>query len=411
MSSNSEKTYSIENPGFLKLDLLTKGISLDESAKQSTEIKRIEAVSKSLGIMPEIDIVLPGQVVVNVDFKKKAQNTPYLLIKDANSFYVTSNNEKVGVTVLAPPAYYDKKAASGVALAKIGRLYGEYLVVSPTIECEFLTKDLACFYCDVRARVDRKRTVDEVIETIAQASKDNQVRMVCLNTGYLATPDGGITELEPYIKEIKKSFNTLVAVQAQPPLENEWIDYTYALGVDSLAYNLEVYDPDIFAKIAPGKKKMIGRERYIEAIRRAALVFPRGGVVSNLIVGLEPIDSTIKGINALSSMGVIPTLPIIRHSPDLGSDWHAPTAEEVAKVFLHLNKTLRRVKLSDSWISHSNIAMNAIDGRYFGGDAPYKSPLGNIFKSKKGAKLALNLAKMRRSLRVRKVKDEHSRST
>ncbi len=405
MSSNSAQSESINNPGFLKVDLLLKGIYLDKSARESDQIKRALAISKDLGLSSELDILLPCQIIVNVAFEEDASSTPYSLIKKNGSFLVSTGDESVEVEIIAPPPYYDKKTKTGVPFANIAKLYGEYLIVSPTRECEFLTKDLACFYCDVESRVDKKRSVEEVIETIKAVSKSNPVNLVCLNTGYEATPDGGIKAIEPYIKEIKKRFDVLIAVQAQPPLEDEWIDYTYALGVDSLAYNLEVYDPDIFAKIAPGKQQVIGRTRYLEALRRAAKVFPKGAVVSNLIIGIEPISSTIKGINALASMGVIPTLPILNTSSEELESAESLSVDDIAKVFLHLNRTLRKYKIADSWVSHANIAMNAIDGTHFGGDAAYKSRLDNLLKSRRGSKIARNLTKIRRSLRVKKVKD------
>jgi len=104
-------------------------------------------------------------------------------------------------------------------------------------------------------------------------------------------------------------------------------------------------------------------------------------------------------------MGVIPTLPILNTSSDELESAESLSVDDIAKVFLHLNRTLRKYKIADSWVSHANIAMNAIDGTHFGGDAAYKSRLDNLLKSRRGSKIARNLTKIRRSLRVKKVKD------
>ena len=87
---------------------------------------------------------------------------------------------------------------------------------------------------------------------------------------------------------MKKNFNCLVAVEALPPKENRWIDETYALGVDSVLYNLEIFDKELFEIICPGRAAQIGRKRYMEALEYAARIFPNGTVASHLIVGLEP---------------------------------------------------------------------------------------------------------------------------
>jgi len=42
------------------------------------------------------------------------------------------------------------------------------------------------------------------------------------------------------------------------------------------------------------------------------MIFPNGTVASHLIVGLEPFGSTIKGVDYLTRIGVIPILPVYR---------------------------------------------------------------------------------------------------
>jgi len=239
---------------------------------------------------------------------------------------------------------------------------------------------------------------------VEAAVKEGAAEYICLNVGYTNTEDGGIQQLEPYLKAIKKHFDLLICVQAQPPKENSWIDLTYALGIDSLAYNLEVYDPDIFAQIAPGKNRLVSRERYFTALSYASKIFPNGAVVSNLIVGLEPLSSTKKGIKVLTAMGVVPTLPIYR--PGLGAKAWPLTATELAEVYRYLQAALSRNHLNSTWISHFNVVVNAIDGRFFGAEAPASNRWRALFRSKAGAKLATNISSLRRRLRVRAVGKE-----
>lgn len=401
------KSNAAHNAGQLKLELITKGVRLDRSALRSKEIVRALEIESQINAPLELDLILPGNVLLNIPIQECIdKDTCYFLVKEDDYFYIVNGGNRVKVWLVPPPEFYEKKTLSGTLLAKIGRTYGNYLLVTPTGACEFLTRDLACMYCDIEAKKAPDRSVEDVLETIEAALKEGVAEYVCLNVGYSVSEDGGIARLLPYIKAIKDNFNVLICVQAQPPAADEWIDMTYAAGVDSLAYNLEVFDPKLFKLIAPGKMELVGRDRYFQALARAAKVFPTGAVVSNLIVGLEPPESTIKGIDVLTALGVVPTLPIFR--PLVGSNLKSHidlTPEAMAPIFTHLQNALRKNKLSSGWISHFNIVVNAIDAHFFGGQAPLKRHWQSVFKSKRSNRLALNL---RRRLRVRTAEDNES---
>jgi len=384
---------------------VAKGLRLSRPALERPEIKRALALAQTVAGSFELDLILPENVLVRIPVQEcLAGDAPYSLIFTEGKFFLTGHNSRLEVKVASLPQFYDKQTSSGVPMVKIGRVAAGYLAISPTPVCEFISQDLACRYCDIEAKKGRPWTVDEVLETVEAAVKEGAAEYICLNVGYTNTEDGGIQQLEPYLKAIKKHFDLLICVQAQPPKENSLIDLTYALGIDSLAYNLEVYDPDIFAQIAPGKNRLVSRERYFTALSYASKIFPNGAVVSNLIVGLEPLSSTKKGIKVLTAMGVVPTLPIYR--PGLGAKAWPLTATELAEVYRYLQAALSRNHLNSTWISHFNVVVNAIDGRFFGAEAPASNRWRALFRSKAGAKLATNISSLRRRLRVRAVGKE-----
>ena len=400
-------TAAIKTPGYLKLDLVIRGMKISRAALAAPEISRTLKLSQEIGAALELDIILPENVIVNIPIREcLAEDRPYTLVEDDGRFFIVGADERVPVGVVPLPKFYDQKTSTGVPMAKIGRAYGGYLAISPTPVCEFITQELACRYCDLESKKGRPWSVEEVLQTVAAAVDEGVAEYICLNVGYTDSPDGGIALLEPYIKAIKNRFDVLVCVQAQPPATDEWIDATYAMGIDSIAYNLEAYDPLIFGRIAPGKKELLGRDRYFEALRYAARIFPSGAVVSNLIVGLEPIDSTLKGIDMLAAIGVIPTLPVYRLASDEEGD--GKRIKALAPVFVHLQEALKRNRLSPTWISHFNLALNAIDGHFFGGEAPIKTRWQRLFRSKHGGRLAHGISTFRRRLRVRPVDDEVS---
>ncbi len=403
------KTATIKNPGYLKLDLIIRGMKIAREALENPKISSRIKLAQQIGAALELDIVLPENIVVNIPILEcLSEDRPYTLIEEEDRFYIVGRDERVEVWVSPIPKYYDIKTSSGVPMVKIGRAYAGYLAISPTPVCEFINQDIACRYCDLEAKKGRAWTVDEVLETVEAAVKEGIAEYICLNVGYTNTPDGGISLLEPYISAIKKRFDVLVCVQAQPPTEDAWIDSTYAMGIDSIAYNLEVYDPDCFSEIAPGKLKLLGRQRYFDALRYAGKIFPSGAVVSNLIIVLEPIESTNKGINALTAMGVIPTLPIYRVGFEETGGKALP--DLMAPVYVHLQQALKRNKLSPTWISHFNLALNAIDGHFFGAEAPLQQRWQRVLKSKHGGRIAHSISTFRRRLRVRNVDDDSTPS-
>src|SRR5262249_45609613 len=145
----------------------------------------------------------------------------------------------------------------------------------------------------------------------------------------------------------RKHFDTFVAVQVHPPRSDPWIDRTYAMGVDALSYNLELFDPDVLGRHCIGRVRYVGRERYLAALGYAASVFPAGTVWTDLVLGLEPADSTIAGIDALAGAGVVPVLCVHHPGPDTIPQ---VTPEEAAEVVAHLDRTVRERNLNVTWV-------------------------------------------------------------
>lgn len=398
------EAIKINNPGLLKLDLIIRGMSIGREALDTPEIGGALRLSRDTGAGLELDIILPEDVVVNIPILEcLSENKPYTLTKESGRFLIRGESRDPVEVLIAPtPAFYGRKTTSGVPMVQIGRTYGGYLALSPKPLCAFINEDVACRYCDLAAREHPDWTIEEVMETVEAALGEGAAEYICLNVGYTDTPDGGLSMLEPYITEIKKRHDVLVCVQAQPPREDHWIDAAYAMGIDSIAYNIEAYDPKIFGLIAPGKMRVVGRERYFAALKHAAKIFPSGAVVSNLIIGTEPPESTMKGIDMLTAMGVIPTLPIYRLGFSDPQD-AATAATHIEPIYKHLRQALRRNRLSPTLISHFNLAVNAIDGHYFVGEAPIKGRWDAVLKSKRGARWAVNLSQFRRRLRVRQA--------
>lgn len=400
-----QPTTYLHNPGYLKIDLMLKGIRVDGRVfKKAGFDKCRDLVDITCGL----DIMLPRSTWVTAPYAEDfVKESPYELIEKGGIFFIVNGGESVQVSVVPTPKFYQLKTKTGIRLSKIGLVHGGYVAITPATQCDFFNKAIECRYCagspDIQGGKGRIYTVEEVLETVGAAHKEGKADIVYLSIGFSETPDGGIEFLKPYIRAIKKRFNTLIAVEALPPRENKWIDETYALGADSVLYNLEIFDERLFKEICPGRDRLIGRKRYLDALRYAAAIFPNGTVASHLIVGLEPIESTMKGIDFLTGIGVVPILPIYR--PSAGAKilkYKMPSTDKVAPVYGHLYKAVIANKINTNWVRDISIVTTPLEGRFFvGAEARIKRFMQNFYKSRLGLKAAWSLATLRRKLRVR----------
>lgn len=406
--SNKESRYCPFNPGYLKLLLFTSGIKLSDDV--------VDHINNTLrtrrGVAGGVDLILPGDIWVNVPTEEEfAKHSPLSLAKEGGKFYITGYGDKIEVKLVPQPAFYDLKTSKGTPFYQIATLHGGEVHITPTSKCHFFDDSQNCTFClERQAYAPGARefiSVEEVLEIVKVAFDQGMADSVELNMGFYDGEDRGISLLEPYIKGIKRNYDTLIAVDVQPPETNSWIDRTYAMGADKISYHMEIFDRQLFGEFCPGKEKLIGWERFAEALEYAAEIFQSGLVSSNLIVGLEAPSSTMKGIDFLTGMGVAPILPIFR--PLMGTSFQGmetPEVEEIAPIYGHLYNEVKKSNINMTWTKNVSTHMTPLEGRYFAGDeAKLQVAMQNIYKTKIGGKAIRGLAGLRRKLRVKDVDD------
>lgn len=392
------KNY-LSNPGALKIDLMFNGIRIDDA------LTRAHVCGKD-----GIDIMLPGETPVNIpcseDFIKAS---PYALMRDGDRTFIATDAGEVDVRLVSEPKFLSKKTSSGVLFSKIASVHGRYTVITPSARCDFFNSNVECRYCagnfDLAGRDSTVYSVDDVLEAVGAALKEKVSEVIYLSIGFSEGEDGGIEVLRPYIKAIKDNFNCLLAVEALPPKNDRWIDETYSIGVDAVLYNLEIYDKELFEMICPGRARLIGRKRYLEALKYAAMVFPKGSVASHLIVGLEPPGSTCQGIEHLCSIGVLPILPIYRPRAGRLLRIEPLTTEIIIPVYKFLYRELKKSKFNMGLVSDITSVTTPVEIEALAGGRTKPSMVDNFYKSRIGLKTVWGLSTLRRKLRVKKAKD------
>jgi sodium-dependent dicarboxylate transporter 2/3/5 len=408
----------LDNPALLKMELMLRGVRIDQEYRDRSAMEAFGVTGHALfGSADDIDLVLPGGTWTSAPvIRGLLRSTPYTLTRDelGDRIQVGEEGLSIPVAVRAPSQFFRHTTSTGIPYGRIGTVHGPYLALSPSNHCSFLDNTDRCRFCGVgqEAATHDPVPVDDILKAIQLARAEHPVAMVYLSVGHLGPSDGGVRFLEPYVAAIKKHFDILVAVDALPPNDNGWIDRTYGMGVDAVSYNLEIFDPRRFETICPGPARVVGRQRFLEALAYAATVFPSGGVTCHLVVGLEPIESTHRGIDALTSLGVLPVLPIYR--PFKGRDMRrdedvtlfAPTREELISLNTHLYRTVRKQKINLNLVRDIAIVTTPSDGAFFSQDESFLTRIHQrTMGTSMGRRISAHLSDLRRALRVRRVEE------
>ena len=400
----------LSNPGYLKLDLMLRGLRIGPSALAASEA--LCQVVADFGSTGDLDLLLPEDTWVSAPVLQDfAHRSPYGLVREEGSLFVRRGDARVPVRWEPPGELYRRRTSSGVEMSAVGVIHGHYLALAPDRACSFIGQRTECKFCSavLTQQADpRVRSVDDVLETVECAMQHHgPIRMVYLAMGYTDDEDHGVAVLEPYVRAIKRSFDVLVSVDVLPPATDAWVDRTYAMGVDALSYNLEVWDPARFEDICPGLHANIGRSRFLDALAYAAEVFPRGAVACHLIVGLDEAPSLLDGIDWLTARGIVPVLPLFR--PFKGIDLRPtqgplPAVEDVAPIYGYLYRSLEKHRVPMTWVRDLSVVTTPLEGRFFVGDeARLQLFVRGLVNSSLGRRAAVGLSDLRRSLRVREA--------
>lgn len=86
-----------------------------------------------------------------------------------------------------------------------------------------------------------------------------------------------------------------------------YIKHLKDIGISGLSINMELNSVEHLEKYCPEKAK-IGQENYLKFLEIAVKIFGKNNVRSLLIVGLEPLEETLKGVEKLAKIGCNPVL-------------------------------------------------------------------------------------------------------
>jgi hypothetical protein len=288
---------------------------------------------------------------VNVPVEERfARESPYVLEGTPAEGYRV-HDERTGVRypieIPSEPAWYSRSTARGIPMNRIGVLQGTYLGIYVNMVCTFwnYSPALNCRFCTTGNNVGEHEVVDkaveDVVETALAAKAQSGVTFVHLNAGFQG--NRGVQFAEPYIAALKEQVGVLVGAQLAPQKDFSHYDRLIALGVDHVSFCPEFVDPEWFARLCPGKERVLGQKIFFDSIEYCARRMPKGAVSGEIIAGVEPLSATHRGIDWIADHGAFPTVCIFR--PTVGSDmedYPSPNYEEMREVMAHVYDACRR---------------------------------------------------------------------
>jgi hypothetical protein len=381
-----------------KLGVAAGGVRLDPSAGT--------LAAPSGAPRTTLDLLLPDGMQVAAPLDDGASATPYRLAAESGRFFLSDlrrTDVRLEVRPGPVPRFAALQTSRGIPMHRLATVQGTHLVLHPGGPCGFAVAGSPCRFCTEGARGGAQDDVTpaDVVDVVRAAFDEGVAELVLFNSSVFEAEDGGITYLTPLIEAVRKHFDTLVVVQTHPPSDVRWIDRTYAMGVDAISYNLEVFDADRLSRYCVGRARYIGRDRYLEALAHAARVFPRGTVWTDLVAGIDDPETLLTAVDTLVDADV-QTVIVVRRSPATA----ALDVDALTPVLQHLYRRVRERGTPTSWLRDLTLGVTPLEARFAAGeDARLSVAVQSLTRSGLGALAARGLARLRRRLRVRSVSE------
>ncbi|MBN2421154.1 radical SAM protein [Candidatus Woesearchaeota archaeon] len=315
------------NPGKIKLELLINGISPDSNIqmreREAPERFVYDTSNKYRGVLPS-EIILPDNIVSNIYLREGSDWS-------IQGRMLKKGNQNLCEVSFTPDAKFTKmNLKSGMPASKVAVMYGlDIFSVFLNKTCVYFPEDKECHFCSLeytRKNSGKGNVVNPTVNQVAEAFQlaldhDSELfNYVMVTSGAYRCPDKGIEKQMAHIqmmKQIQGRKNVNYHLVTIPPKSREILKQLAEQGPDTVAFDIEVFNPNLFRKNCPGKETQIGYEAYLRIFEDAAKMFPDNAVKAGFVCGLEPIDSLVEGMEFFGRLGIPSSLNIFH--PDVGS--------------------------------------------------------------------------------------------
>lgn len=270
----------------------------------------------------------------------QARLSHYSLEREDDGFGIYRGGVRVATAEGAPrPKFYDMQTADGVPYWKIALMHLDSLASTVVQTCSYWGNSDQCGFCGIglslaAGRTIVKKTPEQLAEVAIAAKELDGAVDATLTTGSSNGRDRGALYVAKCGQAIKQAAGLPVEVQFEPPRDLNVINQVGDMGIDSVGIHIETFDPDVLARVAPGKFRT-GIEGYFAAWERAVSVFGSGQVSTYVILGMgEDPELTIAGCKRAVDIGVYPfVVPIRPVAGSLMAQVEPPPREYTERIY------------------------------------------------------------------------------
>ena len=383
-------TFTAEE--LLKFRLLADGVRVDESARTAWRDRFDGPLTLAeYATTSGVSLIIADDLYVNAPLVV-ADDAP--LLRHVNDTFVVDDGTLTKVGVIPVPAFHtatvtDTTTGIAQSVTNYGVTHTDRVRVSPIGGCAW-----RCQFCDLPYENEyRKKHEDDLLRVIELATVDSAApaRHVLISGGTPRAPRGarpgrpGSDDeawLDGVFRAVAARSPLPVDVMMPPRRDLGHPAMLKTAGVSAVSINLEISDPKRTRELAPAKAKL-GREHFLDYVERAVNAFGVGFVQSLLVFGsaIEPLESTLCGVQDLADRGCLPVLSAFRphHATPLAD---APPASysEIVEAYA---RTLEICAVADTGVrpgprcvpcQHNTVTLPDDSGFYVGLDGDLTVP-------------------------------------
>jgi hypothetical protein len=301
----------------LKFALLAEGLSITGRAlSYLADHNRGHALTpadyaSTSGVILELD----GHVWVNAPIADHNPNfvadSPLVLDFSHDQLFVRNSGVDCKASFWVSPAYHGTTGADLTPHNNYVITHSDRARVAPIMGCA-----MTCKFCNIPYE-DRygNKPVARLVEALRVAVADP------VQPAHHALISGGTPRSKDYryLREvydaIMAAFPGLSVDVMMVPIDDVLdLKHLYTIGIDQLSINIELFNQDL-ARQLMRQKHAQGLDYYLKYLEQGAELFGGDRVRSMLMVGLEPLEDTLRGVEAIAQRGCIPVLSPFRPDP------------------------------------------------------------------------------------------------
>jgi hypothetical protein len=293
---------------------ILKAHLFEEGIKISTGAKKLLDAQSDIWLMD--DYITCSGVTMNFGDEYVTAgvnpNSKYELLERNGGFVISDDGEdQFKTSVIVPPDYMkDDIVIEDKTITTYANTYTDRVRIQLNSGCAN-----RCKFCNATEFKYEMNSIEGIEQTLKIALSQSDVSHMLISNGSVKIEDlEKLTNMYEYFgKQYSHLSPDIMLTPRGFTSYTDWTQYERYIrhlcnaGISGLSVNIELHNPDMLKRFCP-EKAAIGQDNYFRFIEAAVAIFGKNAVRSLLIVGLEPLEETLRGVEKLAERGCNPVL-------------------------------------------------------------------------------------------------------